>query len=66
MRTFAFFGTKNFEFFEIYGVSARTKKEVVEPVWTFCRQGGGGVKFLRFCADVFYGLSLTEGWTKPT
>jgi len=27
----------------------------VEPVWTFCRQGGKGINFLRFCADVFYG-----------
>jgi len=34
----------------------RTDKGV-EPVRTFCRQGGG-VNFLRFCADVFYGRPL--------
>jgi len=33
MRTSALFGAKNFEFFEIYDVSARTRR--VEPVRTF-------------------------------
>jgi len=36
-------------FFEIYGVSARTRG--VEPVRTFYEQGGGEVNFLRFCTD---------------
>jgi len=58
MRTSAPFGAKNIEFFEIYGVSARTKWEV-EPVLTFFGQGGEGVNFSRFCADVFYGRPLT-------
>jgi len=40
-------------FFEICGVSARTRR--VEPVWTFCGQGG---QFSRFCADVLYGRPL--------
>jgi len=31
MRTSALFGTKNFRFFEIYSVSARTREEGVEP-----------------------------------
>jgi len=53
VRTFC---TKNFGFFEIYGVFARTRG--VEPVQTFCGQGGG-VDFSRFCADVFYGQPLT-------
>jgi len=37
MRTFAVFGAKTSDFFEINGMSARTKE--VEPVWTFCGQG---------------------------
>jgi len=44
MRTSALFGAKNFGFFEIYGVSTRTREE--------------GVNFSRFCADVFYGRPL--------
>jgi len=39
MRTSALFGAKNFGFFKIYGVSALTRG--VEPVRTFCGQGGG-------------------------
>jgi len=30
----------------------------VEPVWTYC--GRGGLIFLRFWADVFYGRPLTS------
>jgi len=45
MRTSALFGAKSFGFYEIYGVSARTK--------------GKGVNFSRFCADVFYVLYYT-------
>jgi len=54
MRTSALFAAKNCGFFGIYGELARTKG--VEPVTTFCKQE---VNFLRFCADVFYGRSLT-------
>jgi len=36
MRMFALFGAKNFEFFKIYGVSAKTSGEGVEPTRTFC------------------------------
>jgi len=43
-------------FFEIYGVSAQTRK--VEPVRTFCGQGRKGLNFSRFCADVIYGRPL--------
>jgi len=39
MRTSVLFGAKNLGFFEIYGGSTRTKG--VEPVRTFCGQGGG-------------------------
>jgi len=46
MRTSALFDTKKFGFFEIYGVSAWTKG--VEPMWTFCRQGGRRSIFLDF------------------
>jgi len=38
MRTSALFGAKTFGCFEIFGVSARVKG--VEPVRTFCGQGG--------------------------
>jgi len=45
------FWCKNIGFFEIYGVSARTRE--VKPVQTFC--GQREVNFSRFCADVLYG-----------
>jgi len=44
IRTSALFGTKYYEFFEIYGVSARTD---------------GGVNFSRIFADIFYGRAQT-------
>jgi len=47
MRTSALFGAKNFEFFEIYGVSARTR-------------GEEGVDFSRFCADAFHGRPVMK------
>jgi len=56
MQTSTLFGIKNIEFLEIHDVSARTRGERVKPVRTFWTKGG--VKFLRFCADVFYGRSL--------
>jgi len=40
MRTSALFGVKNFGFSKIYGVSAQTRGRGVEPVRTFCGQGG--------------------------
>jgi len=55
MRTSAFFGKKSFEFFEIYGVSARTRW--VEPVRTFFGQGGGGRFFTILCGRLL--------WTAP-
>jgi len=53
METSALFGTRNFRFFEIYDVSNR-QGIGVEPVPTFCEQGGG-VNFSRFFEDVSYG-----------
>jgi len=62
MRTSALFDAKNFGFFEIYGVSVRTK-----GVRTYCRQcrhfadkGEREVNFSRVCADVFYGQPLVR------
>jgi len=37
MRTSAIFDAKNYEFFKIYDLSARTRE--IEPVRTFCGQG---------------------------
>jgi len=54
MRTSALLGAKISGFFEVYGVSARTRR--IEPVRTF--YGQGGVKLSRFCADVLYGRPL--------
>jgi len=46
----ALFGAKIFEFFEIYGVSTRTRELI--QMWIICRQEGKrGVNFLRFCPD---------------
>jgi len=42
MRTSSLFGAKNFRFFEIYCVSARTRGRGVEPVRTFFEQGERG------------------------
>jgi len=53
MQTSALFSTKNVGFFDIYGVSARTRG--VEPVRTFSGQGGVWVNFSQFCVDVIYG-----------
>jgi len=53
MRTSLLFGAKNFGFFEIYGVSARTRG--------FSQGGQGwGQFFLWFCVDVFHGWPLTK------
>jgi len=41
MRTFALFGQKNFEFFEIYGVSARARGEGLSQYGYFATKGKG-------------------------
>jgi len=43
-------------FFKIYDVFTRTGG--VEPVRTFCGQGGGWVNLSRCCADALYGRPL--------
>jgi len=55
MWTSALFGAKSIRFFRILWCVCTDKG--VEPVRTVCGQGGG-VIFLRFCADVFYGRPL--------
>jgi len=55
MRTSAIFGAKIIGFFEIYGVSTRTRREGVESVRTFCGQGGGGSIFRDFVWTSFMG-----------
>jgi len=54
IRTSALFGTKNFGFFEIYGVSAWTRRRRVECGHFSEKE----VNFSRFCTDVLYGRSL--------
>jgi len=54
MRTSELFGAKYIEFFEIYGVSARTRGD--ESVWTFCGQGG---------SQFFAILCRRPLWTAP-
>jgi len=54
MRTSALFGAKNIGFFEIYGVSARTRKEGVEPVRTFFGKGEGGQFFAILCVRLLW------------
>jgi len=49
MRTTVLFAPKNFGFFEIYDVSARTR--------------GEGIQFFAIFADVFYGRPLTRNRT---
>jgi len=63
MRTYALFGAKNFGFFEIYGVSARTRKEGLSQCGHFSNNGEG-VNFSRFCTDFFNGLPLKENTTE--
>jgi len=49
---------KNFGFFEFFGVSARTR---VEGGWASADiLRTKGVNFSRFCADVFYGRTLSS------
>jgi len=59
MRTSALFDAKNCRFFEIYDVSAQTREEgQLSQCRDFYGQGGEGVNFSRFCANVLYGRSL--------
>jgi len=62
MWTSALFGAKIILFFEIFGVSARTRggEKRLEPVWT----EGKGVSFSRFCPDVVYGRPLNSLFTQ--
>jgi len=49
------FGAKNFEVFEIYDMSARSKERGVEAVRTFFgKEGREESYFSQFSADVFY------------
>jgi len=49
MHMSALFGANNFGFFEIYGVSARTRRRGGESVRTHFRQKGGGHFFAILC-----------------
>jgi len=62
MRTSALFGAKNFRFFKIYGVSARTRGRGLSQ----CGQGRSGVNFSRFGADVFYEQLLMNDLANKT
>jgi len=56
LRTSVIFGAKKYGFFEIYGISTRTRGEGVGPVRNFLRTRG--INFLRFRVDVLYGRPL--------
>jgi len=59
MRTSALFSTKNSGFFEIYGASARTRREMgVEAVRTFFGQGVRGSIFCNFRGRPFLFLNF--------
>jgi len=49
---------KNLAFFEIYGLSVRTRERGWTNADVLRTRGRGEVNFLRFCADVFYGQPL--------
>jgi len=58
MQTFALFGAKNSGFFEVYGMSARTRgRGEVEPVRTFFGQEWRGSIFAILCGRLL--------WTTP-
>jgi len=57
LRTGGSSDARNFGFFEIYGVPARTREEGVKPVRTFCKQEGGGHFFAILCGRLL--------WTAP-
>jgi len=59
MRTSTLFGAKNFRFFEICGVSARTRGDL-SKCGHFADKGGG-VNFSRFCGDSFMDDPLRFG-----
>jgi len=58
MRTYALFGAKNFRFFEIYGVSTRTRGGV-ESVRTFFGQEVGDQLFAILCGRSLW-MSLNQ------
>jgi len=53
MRTPSLFDAKNFGFFEIYGVSARTRGEGLSQGGHFSDKGGGGQFFCNFVRTSF-------------
>jgi len=57
MRTSAFFRQKNFGFFEMFSVSARTRGRGFSQCRHFSDKEGG-VNFSQFCPDIFYGRPL--------
>jgi len=54
MRTSVIFGAKNFGFFKMFGMSARTRG--VKPVRTFFGQGRGGQFFTILCGRLLWPL----------
>jgi len=52
MRTSSLSGAKNFGFFEIYGVSARTRG--IESVWASCGQWRGSKFFAILCGRLLW------------
>jgi len=66
MRTSAPFGAKNFEFFEIYGVSARTRGRGLSQCGHFSDKGEGGSIFRNFVRTSFMDDPLRQWiYTKP-
>jgi len=65
MSTSALFGAKNFELFEIYGVSALTKGEGIKPVRIFFGQGERGSFFCYFVPMSFMDGPLQKTEIKP-
>jgi len=59
MRTSALFGAKTSDFSKFMVCLHGQGGDGVDQVLTFCGQGGG-VNFLQFCADVFYGRPLSH------
>jgi len=57
-----FFDAINFGFFEIYGISARDKREGGLSQCGHFSDKGEGVKFLRFCTDVLHERTLTKNY----
>jgi len=62
VRMFALFGAKNFEFFEIYGVSARTKGRGLSQCGHFVDKGSGSSVFRDFVRTSFMHGPLSNRW----